>query len=156
YSRMQDRAEHWWKGDRGKREKDRAARLLDEYVMKCAGIARIGLQGDLPGFATLALDGLRAEFVSQEAGRIKNAYLRRLGVAAGIAAVLFFAGFAATKYFQCTGLVGQHRAFLLAAGAASIGTWLSFSVRRVTLSFNDLGMLEDDLLDPSIRVLFVV
>jgi hypothetical protein len=44
--------------------------------------------------------------------------------------------------------------FLLTAGA-SVGTWLSFSLRRPVLSFLDLATLEEDRLDPGLRVLFV-
>jgi hypothetical protein len=46
--------------------------------------------------------------------------------------------------------------FLIAATGASLGTWLSFSIRRVSLTFEDLGLLEDDLLDPGVRVIFVI
>jgi len=49
-----------------------------------------------------------------------------------------------------------HKPFLLAGVGAAIGTWLSFSIRQVELSFNHLGVIEDDLLDPAFRILFVV
>jgi hypothetical protein len=54
------------------------------------------------------------------------------------------------------GIVQDHNSFCLVGGAAAVGTWLSFSIRRVTLSFDDLAVLEEDLLDPSLRVIFVV
>src|SRR5205085_4893205 len=44
----------------------------------------------------------------------------------------------------------------LAGTGAAIGTWLSFSIREVQLSFDHLGVVEADLLDPAFRVLFVV
>jgi hypothetical protein len=43
------------------------------------------------------------------------------------------------------------KAFLIAAAGAAIGTWLSFSIRRVELSFSQLAILEEDVLDPSVR-----
>jgi len=46
--------------------------------------------------------------------------------------------------------------FLVLAAAACAGTWLSFLLRRVTLSFADLENVDEDRLNPVIRVLFVV
>jgi hypothetical protein len=84
--------------------------------------------------------------------------VRSLGVAAGVAALLFFAVYAATVHvvFLTAPFWVEHKTFMLAAGGAAIGTWLSFSIRRVTLSFEELGVLEEDLLDPGVRVIFVV
>jgi hypothetical protein len=90
--RMDDRAQGWLKTKRRRgRERLRSQRLLDQYVRKLAGIGRIGLMGRQTQLATLALDGLRKEFVAQEAARIKNSYLRSLGIAAGVGALLFLA-----------------------------------------------------------------
>jgi hypothetical protein len=49
-----------------------------------------------------------------------------------------------------------HRSFLLAAAGASLGTWASFSVRQVTLTFEQLAAPEEELLDAPLRVIFVV
>jgi hypothetical protein len=132
--------------------------LLDVYIRRLGGIGRLGLQGPFTPLANLALAGLKAEFVAQQAGRIKNAYIRSLGKACGIASVLCLLLYAAIENeFVFTGeFWTQHKMFLVAAAGASIGTWLSFSIRRVTLTFEDLGILEEDLLDPSVRVIFVI
>lgn len=144
-------------GNAGKREEKRADVLQDAFIRKLAGIGRVGLQGPDVQLANLALNGLRTEFVMHEAGRVKNTYLTRLGVVAAIAATIFLLGYAAIDL----GVVALrfwtiHKTFLLAAAGAAIGTWLSFSIRRVSLSFEDLGVLEEDLLDPALRVVFVV
>src|SRR5262249_3411252 len=92
---MRDRADRiekrWWKRTNGRMrkaadERARARRLLDQYVRKLAGIARVGLQGPHTQLAKLALNELRAEFTAQQSGRIKNIYVRSLGVAAGASA----------------------------------------------------------------------
>ena len=153
HMRMQDRANSRFRGNAAK-EAARADRLLDEYIRKLAGI---GLEGPHVELANLALDGLRGEFVAAEAGRIKNAYVRTLGLSAGIAAVTLFLAYGLVDLgFITSGFWVGHKAFLLAAAGAAIGTWLSFSIRRVTLSFDDLAILEEDLLDPSVRVIFVI
>lgn len=135
---------------------ERADSLLDRYVRKLAGIGRLGLQGPHAPLGRLALNGLRAEFVAHEAGRIKNGYVRSLGATAGLAALVCIMLFAYAALPPTTSFLSQHRIFLLAATGAAVGSWLSFSIRRVTLAFDDLGILEEDLLDPSLRVIFVI
>lgn len=146
------------------RDKVRGEQLQDEYIRKLAGVGSIGLEGPNVSLANLALEDLRREFVAREAGRIKNAYVTSLGWACAIAATLCFVvyGVVTLGYDAQTGFLGflsflaRHQNLLLAAGGAAIGTWLSFSIRRVQLSFEDLAILEEDLLDPSVRVLFVI
>jgi len=50
----------------------------------------------------------------------------------------------------------RFRNFFLVASGAAIGTWLSFSLRRVVLTFDDLALLEEDRLNPGLRVIFMV
>jgi hypothetical protein len=146
------------------REKMRGEQLLDEYIKKLSGVAEVGLEGPNVQLANLALEDLRSEFVAREAGRIKNAYVASLGWACAVAAAVCFGiyGIVSLGFLAETGFLGfvsflfRHQNLLLAAGGAAIGTWLSFSIRRVALSFEDLAILEEDLLDPSVRVLFVI
>lgn len=137
----------------------RAGLLLDEYVRKLAGIARLGLVGSQTALAALALDGMRSEFVAREAGRIKNSYVRSLGVAAGITAAIFLIAYGLIVpgvFGTSWSWAAAYSPFLLAGTGACIGCWLSFSIRRVSLPFAQLGVLEEDLLDPSLRIVFVV
>jgi hypothetical protein len=157
--RLEDRAEQWWRRKRGQeRDQLRARRLREEYMGKLVEIGKFGLQSPHVELGNLALNGFRADFVAQEAGRIKNAYLRSLGLIAGIASLLIFIfyAWATADPKDTSGFWHTHWVFLIAAAGAAIGTWLSFSIRRVSLSFDDLGILEEDRLDPSIRVIFVV
>jgi hypothetical protein len=148
-----------WFGDlrRAQAEQVLARQLLDKYLRKLEDIARIGLEGPNTSLAKLALDQTRADFTIEQAGRIKNAYVRRLGVAAALwAALLLLAYGIVHNVGTAAGWWYQHEAFLVAATGASIGTWLSFSIRRVGLAFSDLPILEVDLLDPSVRIIFVI
>ena len=163
---MDDRAEkiekRWWYGPKQRRkrraeaERQLAQRLLDDYLRKLAGIAVVGLEGPHTTLAKLALNELRSEFTAQQAGRIKNIYVRGLGATAATAAVPLLLLYAFIAKVVGSGWWYDHRAFLIAAAGAAIGTWLSFSIRRVSLSFSDLGILEEDLLDPSVRIIFVI
>jgi hypothetical protein len=135
----------------------RARKLSNEFLLRLHGIATIGLELEFPELAKLTLAELRNEFFVLEAGRLKNMYVRRLGVWAGAAALLLLAGYmylhprqAGWPWFY------EHRSFLLAACGAAIGTWTSFSVRQVNFTFEDLVMVEENALDPPIRIMFVI
>lgn len=127
------------------------------YFDKLAGIAIAGLGQDQSLLGSMALTTLKEEVLVREGGRVKNAYIRRLGVwAFAFVAVLLL------LYWSVRGcwlpwpawLAGQ-REFLVLLLGSSIGTWLSFSIRKVELKFSELAVIENDNLDPAIR-LFVV
>jgi hypothetical protein len=140
--------------------------VLDDYLRKLARIARYGLQTGKIDLARLALVGLREGFVIQQAGRVKNDYVRRLLVVAlgwaGAFAALLALAYAASAIGRYSGLGESFKVadfwplFTSAAIGSAIGTWLSFSIRKVELSFGDLANLETDLLTPFYRVVFVV
>lgn len=157
-SRLEERSNRWWRKQSAREaEFEKAAQLRDHYMAKLVEIGRLGLEGPHVELGKLALTGFKGEFVSQEAGRIKNTYIRSLGIAAGIAAAIFLLAYAIVVYAAgATSFWMLHRDFLLAAAGAAVGTWLSFSLRRVVLGFDDLATLEEDRLDPSVRVIFVV
>jgi hypothetical protein len=130
-----------------------------DYVSQLYGIATVGLSqkdDSHPAFALADLVRFKGEFRDREAGLVKNDYLWRLGgwclLAIVVAALCYFAARS-----QMLGVIGYNlrRFFLLIVGA-SLGTWLSFSLRREVLSFEDLAVLERDQLDPSTRVLFII
>jgi hypothetical protein len=142
------------------------------YIRKLAGIARVGLEtseGSLVTLATQSLEALREEIVAMEASKVKNRYLWRLGVRCLCMATVSVVGYLAIgavcpiDHLQppaarmCSNLQvpSAFRNFFLLAAGTAVGTWLSFSLRRVILTFLDLASLEDDRLDPTIRVLFI-
>jgi hypothetical protein len=157
------------KVDKIEAARKRARRLQDEYITKLAGVGRLGLEGPHTALAKLALNSLKSEFVAQEAGRIKNRYLRVLGYwSAGFAIALLLGhiwiratGCAlpsspAAKSICIASWWDVHRNFLLAASSAAVGTWVSFAVRRLDLPFEEIALLEEESLDPPFRIVFVV
>jgi hypothetical protein len=139
-------------------------RLRSRYIRTVWGIARVGLESREPSVAKLAdksLAAFREEFVAAEAGGVKNRYLRRLF--SRCLRVAFWASIAYVgirlllpdaQHELWRGLDNLRNFFPLIVGTA-IGTWLSFALRRVILTFLDLATLEEDRLDPTMRVLFV-
>jgi hypothetical protein len=138
------------------------------YLEKLAELARAGLQSDSKvDYALLALQALRDEFVSYEAERVKNRYVETLGSYALLYGIPLFVLYWIIRYSihaPSTGesvstlrsVIFRNREFLLLAAGACVGTWLSFSIRRVVLGFSDLATLEDDRLRPTARIFFVI
>ncbi len=132
-------------------------RKLSKYILDLAGICHVGLEHDQPThvkFAKKSLESFRDEFVAREARSVKNRYLRRLGVRCLVVFVAACVGYYFARNSQMQVFHYFRNFWLLVAGSA-IGAWLSFALRKVILSFLDLAALEEDNLDPSIRVLFV-
>ena len=106
--------------------------------------------------AEAALDSLQAEIVDREAGRVKNDYMLKLGYWAmcfGLATgALYFLvdGYGAVFPRQ----LFRYRAFFLLWTGCMIGAWCSFASRKVVLTFFDLGQLEEDRIDPPLRLIF--
>jgi len=151
-----------------KKDLVRAKALQNEFIEKLAACGRVGLYGTHPGLAQVALVTLKTEFFARNASAIKQRANDRLvrwafGVATVLMlpyflcrwAALFFAEGPARDAFEASFFYRRKEFFLLAAGAA-IGTWLSFSIRNLDLTFEDLGKFEDEYLGPSVRVAFVV
>ena len=128
----------------------------EQYVRKLWNIARIATHRDGVHFATLALSGFRDEFVALEADAVKNKYMRILGHRAlGCAAIGGALWWLTSRPYFAKEYADLGSFFLLAVGA-SCGTWLSFAIRRVQLSFFDLALLEEDRMAPLARIIFVI
>jgi hypothetical protein len=141
----------------------RARDLLDEYVRKLAGCGRIGLQGDHPILAKAALGSHKIEFYSREAGSIKKRASEALFWRSVIIAIALAAPYFILRWLDqlCPSIalpcfLHERKEFFLLAAGAALGTWTSFSIRNLDLTFDDLGKLEDELLGPAIRIAFVV
>lgn len=141
------------------RDQDSARQKLSQYLVSLGGAAEVGLMNlhpSQPAFAALALRSLKDEFVSREAGRVKNDYVFRLGFYGLLITVLCSTLYAASFYLDSDHLIYRFRNFFILGIGSAVGTWLSFSLRRVVLEFSDLALLEEDRLDPGLRMLFML
>lgn len=128
---------------------------FSEYYDKLADLTLTALGQDQIRLGRLALIGLQDEVVSREAGRVKNAYIRRLGrwaLGFAIPTVVFYL---VCRYWPPDTILHRFREFISLLAGCLLGTWLSFSIRRQQLAFWDLARLEEDLLDPPFRLIFV-
>lgn len=127
-----------------------------EAFEKLLSLARVGLVGPKasPSVSIEALASLHREIVDREAGNIKNSYLRHLGLWCLIGWALAFFPFFASHWLRY-GPVAEDAAFFLLVSGAPVGAWVSFATRKVRLEFFDLIQMEEDRVDPSLRVVFV-
>lgn len=127
---------------------------FEEYFRPLLSLAQLGLVGQSanPALSLRALDSLKSEIVLREGGAIKNGYMKKLGLsslALGLPALFF--GIVIQNY--ATDLIALGSFFFLWAGCMA-GVWLSFGARKIQISFEELGILEQDRLSPPIRLVF--
>lgn len=131
---------------------------FNEAFTKLLRLTQLGLAGPRPAphEASAALAALQAEIVAREAGRIKNAYMVRLGVWAaslgGASAMLYFV-LDQNRRWPPPEIYAYRHAFIVWTGCMA-GAWASFASRKVKLGFYDLGNLEEDSISPGLRLLF--
>jgi len=131
---------------------------LKEAVAKLVALAQVGLVGAnaSPVVASDALKALEADIVEREAGPIKNQYMRKLGFWA-----LLFGAPGVAVYLICQHFpwlvvdeIYRYRALLLVWSGSMAGAWASFGTRKVILAFPDLVALEEDRIEPPLRLIF--
>ena len=131
---------------------------LREAVSKLVALSQVGLVGRnaSPVVAFDALRALESDIIERESGPIKNLYMRNLGVWAAL-----FGGIGLFSYLVCEHFrwlpfdefYRYRRVFLVWSGAM-LGAWASFASRKVTLAFADLVALEEDKIEPQLRLIF--
>jgi len=131
-------------------------RQFEEYRGKLRSLAQVGLAGDAdPDAGRQALKTLQSEILRREGPRIKNAYMKVLGIwalAFGVLTAIAYLVVRNNSSFSL--LLSSFRNMFLVWTGTMIGTWLSFGLRRPTLAFDDLGALESDMVEPAVRLVF--
>lgn len=125
---------------------------------KLLGLAQVGLAGMSPStsVAQSALISLKYEILDRESGRVKNAYMLKLGgwaLAFFIVSVLSYV-FIGLCEFSVPAAILKYRNFCLLWAGAMAGVWCSFASRKTILGFFDLVKLEEDQVDPPLRLIF--
>jgi hypothetical protein len=131
-------------------DKDRFA----EYFRSLLSLAQAGLVGATanPDLSLRALEELKLDVTAREAGRIKNQYMKNLGMwALLVFAILLAARIAVHRCLWGNGFIENLLVFEMGTMA---GVWLSFGTRKPILSFDSLHILEEDRLEPIVRLLF--
>ena len=129
-------------------------RRFVEYYRPLLSLAQAGLVGDAarPDLSLRALSTLRAEITAREGGRIKNQYMKALLWRAVVLAIpLFTIGAILRNTAPQSAALSN---FFVLVGGSALGVWVSFGARKTTLRFEELHILEEDRLEPLIRLIF--
>lgn len=102
--------------------------------------------------AEFALMKLKDEIVLVEGKRIKNHYMKYLGIDAliigAIASIVLGICFYFTRWIGCISVL------CIIIGALT-GTWVSFGARKFEIEFENLASLEKDKMTPVIRLIYI-
>lgn len=124
---------------------------FEEYYDSLFSLAKLGLEGSdaRPQIALRALQTLQDEILTRDGTRIKNSYMKTLGITAFLLGIgpLCFVLIISFKNILIPKML------ILWVGCM-VGTWLSFGMRRTSLKFEDLQVIQEDKLGPGIRLVF--
>jgi hypothetical protein len=137
-------------------------RQFETYFRPLLSLAQAGLVGQhaQPDVALGALTALKNEITAREAGKVKNRYMRTLGLRAlwvGAPVLIVAVGLYLVTHNYWGGKSANLSIFinfLFLWSGCMAGVWLSFGARKTILRFEDLHIPEEDRLEPVIRLIF--
>ncbi len=124
-----------------------------EYFVPLLSLAQAGLVGANanPNHAKKALEILKQNLIDKEGWAIKNGYLKKLGIICLYAISFYVLSFILLRL--CFNEIEFSNFSILLCGCC-IGIWLSFAMRKVVLSFEDIYIIEKDQMEPIIRLIY--
>lgn len=125
-----------------------------KYFNKLLTLTQAGLVGETaqPQLAQKSLEKLQEEIILLEGQRIKNTYMKQLGINALIITSICIALGVGIHYIFNT---EEHIMYFITWVGAMLGTWISFGARKFVISFKQLSMLEEDMMNPYIRLCYI-
>ncbi|ARO88758.1 hypothetical protein EBAPG3_013820 [Nitrosospira lacus] len=146
---------------------ERCKSQFRSYYMRLFRLAQLGLEGPdaSPEISKSALATVSANLIDDEASRVKNGHLVRLGGTAIVLALPFILLYLVMRITPPNdGLAnlllsfGIERVifanFMLLWVGCFIGVWLSYGIRTSVFTLTDLTVTDSDRLLPVIRLLF--
>lgn len=136
---------------------------FEMYFNQLLSLAQAGLVGEnaQPTIAFNALLQFKNELVDKKSGEVKNQYFKTLGVKSfklgiiplciSLIIIVLFYYFPLSKELEKLNVLSN---FLFVWSSCMLGVWLSFGARKTILKFEDLNILEEDRLEPTMRLIF--
>ncbi|PKM62031.1 MAG: hypothetical protein CVU99_00830 [Firmicutes bacterium HGW-Firmicutes-4] len=164
--------------DKDKKDQKNNNTIKKKYFNKLLSLAQAGLTGTMatPELAVLALEQLNNEITTIEGQRIKNTYMKELGMRAFLSSLIALVLLLITStaiisnqatladlmikklntvfFFQSDFLAVISMCSVIWIGAM-LGTWVSFAARNPVLDFERLSILEKDRMKPTIRLIYI-
>ncbi len=132
--------------------------IFIKYYDQLLKLTQVGLVGENPhlDLSKKALSQLKSDIVDKESGSIKNKYLFRLGRKVIIYFFVFFIIFKFLNHsYESSNL--DYKTFsnfsLLLCGTF-IGVWISSTISKTQLKFEDLITIDSNQLIPDLRLIF--
>lgn len=132
-----------------------------KYFNKLLSLSRAGLVG-IEGncettLAFKSLKQLKEEMIINEGQRIKNEYMKLLGKRILILTISILIGYLIfISIFNLNNIISNYLAMYSITFVCSlIGTWISFGARNLSISFKQLSVIEDDMMNQWIRLLYI-
>lgn len=124
-----------------------------EYSKKLLSLAQVGLVGETaqPELSKKSLIKLKEEILISEGGRIKNKHFNKLGVRALIIGIIAVA----LGFFLYSFAFTDISAYFFVFSGAMAGAWISFGVRKLDITFEDLALMEKDRIKSFPKLFFV-
>lgn len=164
--------------DKDKKDQKNNHTIKKKYFDKLLSLAQAGLTGTMatPELAVLALEQLNNEITTIEGQRIKNTYMKELGMRAFLSSLIALvlllitstailsndttlaelliqmSGSAVLFQSDCLAVISMCSVIWI---GAMLGTWVSFAARNPVLDFEHLSILEKDRMKPTIRLIYI-
>lgn len=128
--------------------------VKSKYFNKLLTLSQAGLVGETaqPSLASKSLDRLKEEMILVEGQRIKNDYMKKLGIKVVILCCIAFALYLLFSYWKITNSIAMYSLCFI---GALIGTWVSFGARKFSITFEQLSLIEEDMMSPWIRLFYI-
>jgi hypothetical protein len=78
--------------------------------------------------------------------------MKRLGITAAIITAVLMAAYFVINHFSVLTFLSQ---YLVAWAGAMAGTWISFGARKFVFKFTHLSVIEEDMMSPVIRLIYI-
>lgn len=137
------------------RYKSRYAEVVEKLLM-LAQLGLVGVRGESnPRIAKDALQRLQDEIAELDGARVKNDFLKHLGLWALLLSAPAWIISAYFYFIYGDASVSVPLLNLCCLWSANqIGTWLSFATRKLDIGFFDLSRISEDQLEPAVRLVF--
>lgn len=128
--------------------------IKDKYFKKLLLLAQAGLAGKTsqPLLAMRSLEELKKEMILIEGQRIKNNYMKELGTNALILSIIaIILNYFLKSFYKFDNISIYSWVWV----GTMVGTWISFGARKFLIEFEQLSILEEDMMGPRLRLLYV-
>ncbi|ADE12563.1 hypothetical protein [Sideroxydans lithotrophicus] len=137
------------------------------YYMRIFHLAKLGLEGPnaAPDISKSVLATVTADLIDDEAARVKNGHLKRLGKTAMWFSIPFCSLYVIAQLIPTDSVAVHYLAklgvqlavfanFMMLWLGCFVGVWLSYGIRTSIFTLTDLTVTDSDRLLPSIRLIF--